>query len=224
MTSWLGKKCLPVISDVHGNIAGLRAVLAELEALDCSQPPLFLGDLFWTGDENRHPRQVLETVMELDAVAFVKGNTEDLLLSAGLPDWQPQNCNDSLEKTKMLAFRESLSKTEARFIETFVDKYEFRLSDMPVMAVHASSKSAHKGMNADLPRDDWIDRFGGQSTYLLSGHLHRNFMHTVDSMTHVCVGAVGRTKVESDTIADYALLSETACGGLSVFFQRVAFE
>jgi predicted phosphodiesterase len=224
MPSWLGTRCIPVISDVHGNMSGLKAVLADLDALGCHAPPIFLGDLFWTGERNRQPREVLETLMSMQAVAYLRGNTEELLMSRNFRDWEPRNETDRQEKAIMLAFRNSLSKSEASFIEAFVDRHEFCLSGQSVIAAHASPASCYKGLNADLPQQDWRDRFGDGSAYLLTGHLHRHFIHTLGDLTHICVGAVGRADHEDDGIAEYALLTESAGGGLCVFFQRVKFQ
>jgi predicted phosphodiesterase len=224
MTSWLGSNCIPVISDVHGCISGLNAVLADINALGCHTPPIFLGDLFWTGDRKRDPRQVLEKVMSMDAVAFIKGNTDDLLMSAGLQEWDTKTKSDGLEKSCMMSFRRSLSETEILFIDAFIDQYTFNVSGQSVIAAHAAPGSYHDGLNADLPRHEWLKRFGNCSSYLVSGHLHRNFIHTIAGLTHICVGAVGRAGSENDGIAEYAILSESAGGGLCVFFQRVAFQ
>ena len=63
---------IALLSDIHGNIAALEAILADC-ACNGIDSYVFLGDLVFFG---LYPQECFEAVMSLDPIACIKGNTD----------------------------------------------------------------------------------------------------------------------------------------------------
>jgi predicted phosphodiesterase len=61
-----------ILSDIHGNVAALDAVLADLAKQGRFDQIIVAGDLVWAGPR---PREVVDRVTALDA-AVIQGNTD----------------------------------------------------------------------------------------------------------------------------------------------------
>ncbi|MCL2532049.1 MAG: metallophosphatase family protein [Oscillospiraceae bacterium] len=83
-----------VISDIHGNIVALRAVLAEIER-ERVDHLLVLGDLFSSG----HVQDILTELRGRDAV-IIRGNNEDYQLEQNLSDWEGHDQFEELAATR----------------------------------------------------------------------------------------------------------------------------
>lgn len=68
---------IAVISDVHGNVTALKAVIADAQATGCTTY-WFLGDLFLPGPG---AHDLLELLDALPIQTYVRGNWEDILLA-----------------------------------------------------------------------------------------------------------------------------------------------
>ncbi|SCW96180.1 MULTISPECIES: metallophosphoesterase [unclassified Pseudomonas] len=217
---WLSENAIPLLSDVHGNVDGLLQALERIKCNGIQCPPLFLGDLFWTGMEERDPRAVLELVMSLPATGFIKGNTEDYLFSGWLDAWEPADEENLREKATMLAFRSSLSNSEIAFIQGMPRTLLFEYGRSSCFVTHASPSDIEKGLTLTCTAEEWGQRMAQVSAdVVITGHLHRPFSHRVNDVLHVCVGAIGRHGADYDGIIDYALLNETP-SGISVVHDR----
>jgi serine/threonine protein phosphatase 1 len=77
----MGEPRLLVIGDIHGAVSALRRLLARLRPTP-DDTLLFLGDYIDRGEDSR---SVLDTLMELESqydCIFLKGNHEDLFITA----------------------------------------------------------------------------------------------------------------------------------------------
>ncbi|MFM0288760.1 metallophosphoesterase family protein [Paraburkholderia megapolitana] len=210
---WLSKYALPVVSDIHGNADGYSQILFALKAHGITQPPLLLGDLFWTGIEERRPREVLEMVMSMPYFGIVKGNTEHYISSGWLDAWEPDSDEDKREKRAMQIFRKSLSAAEYQFIRDLPEALPFEYADRACLAVHASPADIERGMIVNSSDENWRSLLNGsKADILITGHLHRAFTHIANGITHICVGAAGRHPRDEDGILDYTVLDKTAVG------------
>jgi 3',5'-cyclic AMP phosphodiesterase CpdA len=89
-----------VLSDVHGNLMALEAVLADIEAQGAPDAYLVLGDLAafcpW-------PAESLARLQELPEVSFLQGNTDRYLVTGRRPQTPP--VQSPADWTKMPARR-----------------------------------------------------------------------------------------------------------------------
>jgi len=63
---------IAIISDIHGNLTALNAVLQDIEKQGIENF-FFLGDLVMNGP---NPREVMEIIEDLGPEVWIKGNTD----------------------------------------------------------------------------------------------------------------------------------------------------
>jgi predicted phosphodiesterase len=212
---------IPVVADVHGDLHALKRVLAEIEALELTRPPLLLGDLFWSLEGGCEPEGVLDLVMSRQWLALVRGNTDEWLVDGTLESMCPSDPTEQAARDRMRRFMRRLGFKEREFLETLPLTYRFELHGRTWLAAHASPTSAMKGLPLGLPTEIVQQRMAGlEIDCLVTGHLHRAFTQMLGGILHVGVGAVGRHPFDYDGIADFVVLDATP-SGIAVTHQRV---
>ncbi len=95
---------IAVLSDIHGNLEALEAVVAELKESDVDHV-VVLGDLVGYGPD---PEKVVKRVME-EGYHSVLGNHEAALFSERDRNWMNFQTKENNEKTEELMSRECLA-------------------------------------------------------------------------------------------------------------------
>jgi diadenosine tetraphosphatase ApaH/serine/threonine PP2A family protein phosphatase len=211
---------LAVLSDVHGNLLALEAVLADIESQGEPDAYLVLGDLAafcpW-------PSETLARLQELPEVLFLQGNTDRYLVTGQRPKSPPVRSPED-----WAAMPAKLTEVGANFRWTVerlsYDDYEF-LRDLPtrfdldvpgygrVVAVHANAQDDEISLPPDTPDDKMRDYFSDLDARLaLYGHTHRPVDRMVDdngvSRRIVNDGSAG-LPLDGDPRPAYALLDFT---------------
>jgi len=204
-----------VVSDIHGNLAALEAVIADLE--DAS-PDLVVqaGDLAASGSQ---PAEVIDRIRDLDWPGVV-GNTDEML-------WSPDGLNDLRDRVPALrALVESLftvARLTAGTIGTsrldWLRALPYRWSGEGVTVVHASPDSLWRSPSLQSPDEDLAGVFGGLGTdTVVFGHIHRPFVRTVAGLTVANAGSVSLS-YDGDPRASYALVEDG-----EVTIRRVTYD
>jgi predicted phosphodiesterase len=161
---------IAVISDMHGNLVSLDAVLTEISASGVDQI-ICLGDCVQGGPQ---PAQVVARLREL-ACPIVMGNADSFLLTGE---------NTSLELIdparweKLLAVREwtlsQLSREDCAFIAGFQPTVEVRLDETrKLIGFHGSPHSFDESILPETPEADAQKMLGGfDPHFLCGGHTH----------------------------------------------------
>lgn len=120
-----------IISDIHGNLPALEAVLGEIRRLGADSY-LVLGDVVGYGP---HPRQCLEIVANLPNATYLRGN-HDHVVGSGLPeDGMNSQARAAAEWTRSV-----LSEAECRWLTTLpLEHFHDRW-----MMVHGSPQDPHR--------------------------------------------------------------------------------
>jgi predicted phosphodiesterase len=221
---------LAVLSDIHGNLAALEAVLADIEAQGEPDAYLVLGDLAafcpW-------PSETLARLQDLPEVLFLQGNTDRYLVTGQRPKSPPVR-----SPKDWATMPDKLVEIGANFRWTVerlsYDDYEF-LRDLPtrfdldvpgygrVVAVHANAQDDETALLPDAPDDEMRDYFADLDARLvLYGHTHRPVDRVVDDLRIINDGSVGMP-LDGDPRPAYALLDfeDDAC---EVTIRRVAYD
>lgn len=212
---------LPIITDIHGNLAGFQAILAYLKDLNVRRPPLLLGDLVWTHFAERSPSDLLELldiIMEMPLMGVVSGNTDAFFVRGWLEQWDPVDEEQRETRSNMLAFKSLLNSAQISFIERLPDHHPFSMGGLKCLACHASPLTNTIGMPLDASVDEIRERLAGHRIdCLLTGHLHTSFTRFVTGgPLHISVGAAGRHPHEYDGIVDFTILDNTPSGLVAV--------
>ena len=220
---------LAVLSDVHGNLMALEAVLADIKAQGAPDAIWVLGDLAafcpW-------PSETLARLRALRNVAFLQGNTDRYLVTGQRPAFAVRSTKDWNAMPALLAGRDANFRWTIERI-SFAD-FEF-LRDLParlemdvagygrVVAVHASAKDDETFLPPSVPDDKLLANFAGLDGRLaLYGHTHRPLDRTVNSIRIINDGSVG-LPMDGDPRPAYAVL-DFENGQCNVALHRVAYD
>ena len=227
---------LAVLSDVHGNLPALEAVLADIEAqADSSslgEPDayLVLGDLAafcpW-------PSETLARLQELPEALFLQGNTDRYLVAGQRPQSPPvRSPEDWAAMPAKLAERdanfrwtvERLSYDGFQFLRDLPTRFDLDVPDYGrIVAVHANAQDDETFLAPDAPDDEMRDYFAELDARLvLYGHTHKPMDRMVGGMRIVNDGSVG-LPLDGDPRPAYTLL-DFEDGECAVTIRRVAYD
>jgi len=203
---------MALLSDIHGNLPALEAVLSDIEAQTAPDVYWVLGDLVafcpW-------PAETLARLRALPNVALLQGNTDRYLVTGRRPAVPVRSPDDWARMPDALAVRDALFRWTVERL-SYAD-YEF-LRDLPprlemdvpgyghILAVHATPADDETNLYPDTPDDEIRPHLAGlDARLLLYGHTHRPVDRTVGSVRLVNPGSVG-LPLDGDPRPAYALL------------------
>lgn len=196
---------LAVVSDIHGNLTALEAVIADIQRQGVTQV-VNGGDVALIG---ARPAEVIDRLGELGWQGLV-GNTDELL-------WRPDQYARQLESApKLEPVLRMLFKTYApATVELIGEQRLDLLRELPtnltfdeVRFVHASPGDLWRAPMPDASDQELVDCYGGLgATVVLYGHIHRPFVRRVGDMVVANAGSVGLS-FDGDPRASYLLVED----------------
>ena len=220
---------LAAISDIHGNLLALEAVLADIEAQGTPDATWVLGDLVafcpW-------PAETLARLRALPNVACLQGNTDRYVVTGRRPVFPVRSPEDWTRMSVSLAGRdanfrwtvERLSYADYEFLHDLPPRLEMEVPGYGrVVAVHATPADDESNLLPNTPDDDVRPHIAGlDARLLLYGHTHRPVDRIVDSVRLVNDGSVG-LPLDGDPRPAYALLDFEG-GQCTVTIRRVTYD
>jgi len=209
---------IALVSDIHGNLAALDAVVADLGV---QRPDLVvhLGDLAVLGPR---PAAVIDRLRDLGWPG-VLGNTDEML-------WQPSLQGEQERRApKLRAWLHILFGTLAPWAREHIGAErlawlrtlprEWRLQDQALLAVHATPGDLWSAPMPEADEHTLIATYGGHGARLVAyGHIHRPYVRRLPALTVMNSGSVG-LPYDSDWRASYLLVDD---GVPSI--RRVAYD
>lgn len=176
---------IALISDIHGNLVSLDAVLADIEKEKVDQI-VCLGDVATLGPQ---PREVLQRVREVGCPCIVGNHDQFLLEPAILRDYM-----DAPWFAESVAWCvEQLEETDFQFLRTFQPLLEISLDNTHnLLCFHGSPKSNTDIILAMTPPTNVDELLGGyKATVMVGGHTHMQMMRQHKGIMLVNAGSVG---------------------------------
>lgn len=213
---------LAVLSDVHGNLAALSAVLGEIER---ARPDAVAvaGDLVFNGPE---PAAVIERIRALEAVgtSIVQGNTDiavaDFDFAAAFP-WMP-DIPESFRAAAEWA-HERLDDDALAWLRRLPAERRLLLDDSLVLVCHASPGSQTAGFLADLDPAAVVEMAGRTDARIICcGHTHVPEVRDLGWKVIVNDGSCGYA-FDGDPSASWALV-EVEGDEVRAVIQRTAYD
>lgn len=207
---------IAIVSDIHGNLVGLDACLADLQAQGGADAIVAAGDLCMDGPK---PKKVLQRLQELGAQCL-RGNTDRFICSG---DGSELTALDDAERKQIVWTREQLGEKWLSWLSALPFSLRFGESESELLIVHAnpSTDDEHLWPDAD---DATLERLIGdeKAAVIAFGHLHLPYARLWRGKLLVNVASAGLPK-DGDARAGYAILTQCA-GGWEVKHRRVAFD
>jgi putative phosphoesterase len=213
-----------LISDLHGNIVALRAVLEHIERARVDRI-VCLGDVATLGPA---PAQVLETLARLGCSCIV-GNHDAFLLDPALIHRYTES---PLIVAAVDACRAGLSAAHLDFVRTFAPTLDIDMDGSTLGLFHGSPRSHMEDLLATTPPNELDQALGeGRATVMAGGHTHVQMLRQHRGTLLVNPGSLGlpfETYVSGGppTIlahAEYATV-ESVRGAVSVTLHRVPLD
>jgi predicted phosphodiesterase len=218
-----------LLSDIHGNLPALEAVLADLDTRHDVDGVYHLGDLV---GYSPWPNEVVQRLAAA-GIAGVAGNYDSTVAT----DYKHCGCRSESPRQEELAHI-SYEFTRARVspaVKRRLGALPYRLDLKPlgghvagptVTLVHATPPSNLVYVTEDRP-DAFLARMAQQASLkagdvIAFGHTHKPWARAVDGVTFINTGSVGRPK-DGDWRAGYVLL-DVGEAEPRVEFVRVAYD
>lgn len=210
---------IAIISDIHGNLPALDAVLADIQtqtfdALYC------LGDLVGYAP---FPNEVTARIHEM-RIPTIIGNYDD---GVGF-DRDECGCayRDPVEKERgdrsLMWTRRRVTHDNKAFLRELVKEIRVDVDGKRVLMVHGSPRKMNEYLFEDRPVSSF-QRIAASSAadIIVFGHTHKPYTKRVDGVLFVNAGSVGKPK-DGDWRACYAILEPAATE--PVQFVRVPYD
>jgi putative phosphoesterase len=210
---------ITLISDIHGNLPALKAVLRHAKNQAADQMILNLGDLTGYGP---HPEQVVSWSRN-ERVINILGNYDKKVISKSnrKTGWQKVNNPD---KRAMFAWTyQALPKKSIKYLKTLPETRLLEIAAKPILMTHGSpaSSSEHLGFDTSDERLVTLAEMT-DAEIILCGHSHQAFKRKVENTLFINPGSVGRLD-DGDPRASYAVL-DIQDKEVSVNFYRVPYD
>jgi len=204
-----------VVSDIHGNLTALEAVIADLKDVS---PDLIVhgGDLVASGFR---PAEVVDRIRQLGWPG-VLGNTDEMLWNpdrlAALRDTRLRGLGEALRHIA-IATAERIGPERIDWLRTLPTTW--RSADLIISVVHASPEDLWRAPLLDASDENLECVYGSLRTaFVMYGHIHRSFIRTLPTQTVANCGSVSLS-YDDDPRASY-LVVENGKG----IIRRVEYE
>ena len=214
---------IAIISDIHGNLVALEAVLAAIQRERVDQI-VCLGDVAANGPQ---PHQVIARLRELGC-SVVKGNTDEWFL---VPQTFDPNSEKERHLMEMLHWGEQqLAPADVEFLRTFPPRVEISLENgATLLCFHGSPQSNTEIILATTPDEQLALVLGNyHATVMAGGHTHAQMLRRYRTFAminpgSVCMPMERGAAGESDRRpprAEYAIVASHG-DNLAIEFRRV---
>lgn len=207
---------LAIISDIHGNLESLKAVLTDIKERDIDKI-ICLGDIIAKGS-NQH-----------ECIELIKNNC-DIVLRGNCDEYFTNNIDllnkDKKEIDRINWNKSKLTKEDAEYLMKLPYCFEFYMSGRLVRLFHATPDLIH-GFIGNIDHIDRLYKLFLPSNNTISdqmadvviyGHIHTPFMQRIYNRTIINTGSVGNSldvfrndkkdgNVKNTTVANYLIIS-----------------
>jgi putative phosphoesterase len=197
-----------VISDIHGNLHALKAVVEDAERTGLH---VFLnaGDAVGFGIYPSEVVQALRSPMFLS----VMGNVDFEILETLR--------RSSHKSNEELLTLKALSPSDVAYLQSLPRELRLQIQGRRVLVTHGSPDSIDEHIYPDSSKEQLKEIAAEASAdIIITGHTHRQMNRIVDGVTFLNPGSVGRP-VDGDAKAKYAVLS---LNPLTVAFRKVNYR
>lgn len=211
---------IAILSDVHGNLTALEAVLSDALAQRVDQM-ICLGDLAFKGPQ---PGECVSRIREL-GIPCIHGNTDLFLLEvAGIAPSRPLPSGVSVPPELSPFFRwhvDRLSAEDLAYLAALPFAHRMAADGRSLLFVHASPQDAVAGIRPTMAPDEIRPLLmGEEADWIIAGHVHEPYAFRFEKRWLANPGPIGFS-LDGDGRASYAIL-DTAHSSFEL--RRVGYD
>ena len=183
---------IAIISDIHGNIEALNAVLQDIENQKAEK--IFIcGDLAMAGaDPEKTVDKIIELINRKKAVCIL-GNTDEMILKSSGTYGDGYTPGDKTMAASLKYSKQILRPNQIEFLKNLPLQHSERIGKLEILLVHGSPRKIGENIFPDLDEKILKEIVSGvKEDIIFCGHTHLPVVHKVDEKTIVNVGSVGR--------------------------------
>ncbi len=205
---------IAIIADVHANLHALNAVIADAKRRGIE---IFLN----AGDFLGYGAFPDEVVLKLSSenVRSVIGNYDLKVLKK-----RKEKKRENIKNEKQISFDyagKNLSKSSIRYLRSLDREMRISTGDKSILMVHGSPESIDEHLTPDTPEERMSElALIADADVVIMGHSHLQFKRTVNGVTFINPGSVGRPD-DGDRRANYAILNVSS---LSINLIKVDYD
>jgi len=197
---------IAVISDIHGNLEALNAILEDIETQGADK--IFIcGDLAMAGPE---PEKTVDKIIELvkqKNAAIILGNTDEMIIKFSKKSKDKYTPADETMAASLKYVGQVLRTDQTEFLKQLPLKHKEKIGELEILLVHGSPRKINENISPDL--DEQILKkmlFDTTENIIFCGHTHLPVIYKIGNQTLVNVGSVGRPFTQNPD-ACYAILN-----------------
>lgn len=192
-----------VISDIHGNMEALKAVLDDIQEQGIEK--IFcLGDLAFCGPE---PEETINFIRNnLADATIIQGNTDEMIVKATDAEDDPYMPKKDVMANALKYSQKVVSQENKAFLASLPADHIEEYEGLKLLFVHGSPRKNDEGMFPKTKYSKLQEMVEGTTANIIfCGHTHYPVIHRVDDKSIVNVGSVGRP-FEENPRAVYVML------------------
>lgn len=184
---------IAIISDIHGNMQALEAVLNDIRKEKCER--IFcLGDLAMAGPE---PSRTIEKIKELaqsSDFTIIQGNTDEMIANCNNQILHLLEQNNPIMANAIESDVLTLAEEQKNFLRALPEQNESEVESVKILLVHGSPRKNNENIFPDLKIEEVEEMIKGTNADLIfCGHTHVPCGYQTNTkQTVVNVGSVGR--------------------------------
>jgi predicted phosphodiesterase len=195
------------LSDVHGNLRALEAVISELQRLAISDIYV-AGDLLLGGDE---PLEVWQRLQSLNA-RCVRGTSDVALATLNPATLKPRTPDEESMAARFAATRRAIGDLILRRLSELPDRIRVPMVDgSELLLVHGSPSDPFESIDHDLEDEEVRELLADDpAEIVICGATHVPFARLIDDVHVINVGSVG--SAPGGGVAHYTVLYPKTTG------------
>ena len=193
---------IAIISDVHGNLPALEAVLRDIDEFQADQI-YCLGDLT---DAAPWHNEVIELIRQRRIPTIMGNHDERIAFDLPVIPLSKHNEEEREARIKAINFtKNTIAESNRQFLTGLPKMIRLDFGPVKILLAHGSPRFNDEYIYADHDEHDLIHLLKDQQAdILIVGHTHLSYVRKLENeeKTVINTGSVGRTK-EPDAMAAY---------------------
>ena len=184
---------IAVISDIHGNMEALNAVMSDIKKNECERV-FVLGDYAMAGPEPNLTVDFFSSKVGNPKFDMIQGNTDLMIADYSDELYQVLKSKAPVMAEALKNDSEILTEEQKTFLKDLPPQKEIEVDGIKFLLVHGSPRRNNEDILPDTPMDKLEEIISGvKSDIILCGHTHLPCgFQTPSKKTVVNVGSVGR--------------------------------